>query len=137
MRELHYKKHWWRLAWALVAFVFIASLIPVPAPPIDLPGGFDKYQHVLAYATLSGFFGQLLQRFQLHLKISLGLIGMGALLEVLQGLTWYRSPDLFDIAANSIGVLVGLFSCQTRLGRIVACLDARFARASQKAMSRH
>jgi VanZ family protein len=137
MRELHYKKLWWRLAWALVAFVFITSLIPMPPPPIDLPGGFDKYEHVLAYATLCGFFGQLLQRFQLHLKISLALIGMGALLEVLQGLTWYRSPDLFDIAANSVGVVSGLVACQTPLGRIIVWLDARIARANQKAVSRH
>jgi hypothetical protein len=63
-----------------------------------LPGGFDKYEHVLAYATLCGFFGQLTQRFQLHLKISLGFIGMGALLELPLGLTWYRILDVFDVA---------------------------------------
>jgi VanZ family protein len=127
MRELRYKKFWWALAWALVAFVFLLSLIPIPPPPVDLPGGFDKYQHLLAYGTLSGFFGQLVSRLGLHIRISLGLMGMGALLEVLQGLTWYRSPDGFDIAANTIGVLLGLLACRTKLGSFVVWFERRLS----------
>jgi VanZ family protein len=126
MRELKRKKLWWTLAWGLLALVFMLSLIPMPAPPIDLPQGFDKYEHILAYGTLSSYFGQLCGRTKQHLRYAFGLFCMGALLEVLQGLTWYRSPDLSDLAANTMGVLAGLLLCLTPLRSIVARLDARF-----------
>lgn len=127
MRELKHRKLWWAIAWGLLTFVFIASLIPMPAPPVELPQGFDKYEHILAYASLSGYFGQLLSRFRTHLRYALALFCMGALLEVLQGLTWYRSPDYYDLAANGIGVLLGLLLCLTPLKGLVAMLDAKMA----------
>ena len=128
MRELKRRKIWWTIAWGLLAFVFIASLIPMPAPAMELPQGFDKYEHILAYASLSFYFGQLLSGFKLHLCYAFALFFMGALLEVLQGLTWYRSPDYYDLAANGIGVLLGLLLCLTPLKRLVAILDAKMAR---------
>ena len=127
MRELKRKKLWWAIAWSLLAFVFIASLIPMPAPAMALPQGFDKYEHIFAYAVLSGYFGQLFSRFAVHLRYALALFGMGALLEVLQGLTGYRSPDYYDLAANGIGVVLGLLLCLTPLKGLVATLDAKLA----------
>ena len=131
MRELKYRKRWWAIAWGLLAFVFIASLIPMPPPPMELPGGFDKYEHIAAYGSLSFYFGQLISRFKLHLRYALALFCMGALLEILQGLTWYRSPDWYDLAANSIGVLLGLLLCLTPLKSGVAMLDALLAPANK------
>ena len=129
MRELKRRKLWWAIAWGLLAFVFIASLIPMPPPPMDMPGGFDKYEHILAYGTLSGYFGQLLSQYRLHLRYAFSLFCMGAMLEVLQGLTWYRSPDWYDLAANSVGVVLGLLIGLTPLRGVVALLDAKFAGA--------
>jgi len=125
MRELKLKTLWWAMAWALLAFVFIASLIPMPTPPVQLPEGFDKYEHIAAYGSMSFYFGQLFSRFTLHLRYAVALFCMGALLEVLQGLTWYRSPDLYDLAANSVGVVLGLLLCLTPLKSLVATLDAK------------
>ncbi len=126
MRELKRKKFWWALAWGLLALVFMLSLVPMPAPAIDVPRGFDKFEHIFAYATLSAYFGQLCSRFGLHLRYAFGLFCMGALLEVLQGLTGYRSPDVYDLGANSMGVLAGLCICLTPLRTVIARLDARF-----------
>ena len=131
MRELKRKELWWSFAWGLLAFVFIASLIPMPAPPMSLPQGFDKYEHIAAYGSLSFYFGQLISRFKLHLRYALALFCMGALLEVLQGLTWYRSPDWYDLTANSIGVLLGLLLCLTPLKGLVRMLDAMLAPANR------
>jgi VanZ family protein len=125
MRELKRKKLWWGVAWGLLALVFILSLVPMPPPPIDVPRGFDKYEHILAYATLSAYFGQLCCRLKSHLRCAFGLFCMGALLEVLQGLTWYRSPDVYDLAANTIGVIAGLLISLTPLRTMVTRLDAR------------
>ena len=127
MRELKRKALWWSFAWGVLAFVFIASLIPMPAPPMPLPPGFDKYEHIAAYGSLSFYFGQLLSRFRLHLRYALALFCMGALLEVLQGLTWYRSPDWYDLVANSIGILIGILLCLTPLKGLVGMMDAMMA----------
>ena len=99
----------------------------MPATTMELPQGFDKYEHIFAYAVLSGYFGQLLSRYALHLRYALALFCMGALLEVLQGLTGYRSPDYYDLAANSFGIGLGLLLCLTPLKGVVAMLDAKFA----------
>jgi VanZ family protein len=107
----------------MLAVVIIASLVPVPAPPMELPGGFDKYEHVFAYAMLSGYFGQLFTRTALHMRAAVALIALGGLLEVLQGQTSYRSADPFDLLANTLGVLAGFFACRTVLGTLVARLD--------------
>ena len=131
MRELNQKTLWWSFAWGLLAFVFIASLIPMPPPLTHLPQGFDKYEHIAAYGSLSFYFGQLISRFKLHLRYALALFCIGALLEILQGLTGYRSPDWYDLAANSIGVLLGLLLCLTPLKSGVAMLDALLAPANK------
>ncbi len=125
MRELKLKTLWWSLAWALLAFVFVASLIHMPAPLTQLPQGFDKIEHIAAYGSLSFYFGQLISRFKLHLRYAFALFFMGALLEVLQGLTTYRSPDWHDLVANSIGVALGVLLCLTPLRRVVAILDSK------------
>ena len=129
MRELKLKTFWWTIAWALLAFVFIASLIRLPVPLTQLPQGFDKYEHIAAYGSLSLYFGQLISRYRLYLRYALALFCMGALLELLQGLTSYRSPDWYDLAANSMGLTLGILLCLTPLKGVVAMLDSQLAPA--------
>ncbi|MDO6800991.1 VanZ family protein [Wenyingzhuangia sp. 1_MG-2023] len=71
----------------------------------------DKVKHLFAYSILSFFwllscqFGKVKVK-SLHLILM--IIGYGVIIEVLQSsLTTYRTGDLLDILANSMGILLG------------------------------
>lgn len=105
MREnLHFPRFWQSLGWLLVAAICWLSLTPHPPQPPGLLG-WDKGQHCLAYAALMLWFRQTFQR---HWLWPLFLIALGIILEFLQGLSGFRSLDLFDMTANGLGVLMGL-----------------------------
>lgn len=92
------------LGWAWVAAVIYLSLTPAP-PRVDLEGG-DKLGHFLAYAVLTYWFCQ----FHFHrarLLYALGFVAMGIALEFAQRATGYRSFELADMAANTLGVAGG------------------------------
>lgn len=51
------------------------------------------------------------------------LIGLGAGLEFIQGWTGYRLFDVWDMAANGVGVLFGLLLVRTALGRLFISIE--------------
>jgi hypothetical protein len=66
----------------------------------------DKIDHFAAFAVLM-ILGQLAFPARFHLALGLGLIGFGALIEVLQGVPGLnRSPDLLDWLVEVAAVLV-------------------------------
>ncbi len=67
----------------------------------------DKIGHLLAYAILTGWFGQLYTRFKTQLWIFLGFCLMGIVLEYIQGLDPARYFEYADMAANSLGAALG------------------------------
>ena len=92
------------IGWAAVAVVIYLSLTPAP-PQVELDGG-DKLGHFLAYASLAYWFGQ----FYFHstrAAYAVGFVVMGIALEFAQGATSYRSMELADMAANTLGVAAG------------------------------
>lgn len=123
----------WRLKWLwfacgmlLLLGVAIGSLIPV-----SVQGGNDKVAHVVIYALLSGWFSLLAGRSELLWRVLPGLIAYGALIEVLQGLTDYRSAEFGDVIANSLGASLGLLVYFTSLRELLAKLDNRLFRLFQ------
>ena len=96
------RKWRWLLALTMLA-VLVLSLLPqnVPMPTT----GWDKSNHLLAFATLGGLGcwswpGRL--RFVLP-----ALLAYGGLIEVLQSFTPDRSAEFEDLLADAIGLLVG------------------------------
>ena len=89
--------------WAWAAAIVWVSLTPAP-PTIDYVSHGDKAGHFLSYAVLMFWFAQLYARRALF---AVGFIAMGVALEFAQSATGYRSFDLFDMAANALGVLAG------------------------------
>jgi VanZ family protein len=122
-REFRYGKLWWSIAALMISAVFVLSLIRLPPLPIDAPKNFDKWEHLSAYTLLSSYLGQLLPRFRTHCWAALGLAVMGGLLEYLQSLTSYRSLDMADFFANTLGVMIGLLICRSWLGGVIQRLD--------------
>jgi VanZ family protein len=91
--------------WLLAAAIVVLSLMPAP-PDLDVPHG-DKLGHVAAYALLSFWFCWLYPAWKTRIAYAAAWIAMGIALEFAQGATGYRSMELADVAANSLGVLLG------------------------------
>lgn len=105
MLPLRYPWIWAAFGWFLVAGVVVGSL--VPARMLHAITISDKLQHAGAYFVLMVWFAGFYPR-RRHLAIALTLAALGALLDVLQLLTATRTFDLRDIAADIVGVAVGL-----------------------------
>lgn len=94
----------WRLALGGLLIVVLAlSLLPLGA---DAPTtGWDKTNHLLAFAALAAA-GCLAYPERIPTTL-LALLAYGALIEVLQSLTAYRSAEWGDLLADALGLLFG------------------------------
>ena len=107
---------------AVLATVAIASFslgkVPRLNLGLDVKSG-DKYLHILAYFVLTTSWMFALRdrigKSVFKIFVPLALILYGIILEALQsGLTSYRTGDVYDAMANTIGVL-GAFVLSNRL----------------------
>ncbi len=117
--RLRFRPIWQCLGWLMVAAVIWLSLTPTPPQPPSFLS-WDKADHLIAYGALMYWFAQAFVR---HWRWPAFLIGLGLLLEVLQGLGGVRSLDGFDMLANTLGVFVGYGLATTFLGQAVARVD--------------
>ena len=113
----------WRvLGWLGIALTLVVSLMP---PALDTSGGHaDKIVHLAGYAVLTFWWAQLVTRQRWKLAIAVVLFGVA--IELLQGLTPARQPDLLDALANSGGVLLGWLAARL-LPNLPGSLAARRA----------
>jgi VanZ family protein len=91
--------------WLYAAAIVWLSLRTSPPEPGFEYG--DKLEHFLAYAALMFWFAFLYRSGPARLAYALMWIAMGVALEFAQGATSYRSYELADMAANTLGVLAG------------------------------
>lgn len=124
---LRFRGLWLAAGWAGVALVVFLSLTPDPLPPGELLG-FD-FAHALAYASLMFWFAQLYEARGARAAVALGLCALGVTLELLQGLTEYRTFSYADMRDDAVGVALGLALLLTPLSTMLPQLDARLARA--------
>jgi hypothetical protein len=101
--ELKLPKLWYVLACIGLLLLAIVSLIPVP----DL-GGSDKFGHFISYALLSAYLSLLVEQRKSLWRVSF---------------TGYRSGDLADALANSLGAITGLAFYFSPLRRILRNVD--------------
>ncbi|WP_260685181.1 VanZ family protein [Variovorax sp. KBS0712] len=86
---------------ALLVLSLMPASLPVPST------GWDKSNHALGFAVLA-FLAYWAWPGHIHIPLSLlGLLGYGALIEVLQSLTPDRMAEWSDLWADGIGLLVG------------------------------
>ncbi len=105
LTELANPRFWFGMAYAMLILVGIMSL--VPAPEIDIKES-DKLMHFFTYFILSAFFTALTRFNRNLIFVAVGLIGYGILLEFFQGMTTYRFMEIYDMLANSAGVICGI-----------------------------
>ncbi|CAK0772765.1 polysaccharide biosynthesis protein VpsQ [Gammaproteobacteria bacterium] len=122
--KLIYFRGWLLLGGILLATVWWLSLTPSP-PSANFPYA-DKVGHLLIY-TIQMVWATWLWPYRRWLP-ALSLCVMGAMLEVLQGMTGYRTFEFADMAANTTGVLLGWTLAYTPLSRGLAVVDGALAR---------
>jgi len=113
----------WRAArWLGVAAALVLSLTP---PVLHESGHGDKIVHLAGYAVLMFWWAQIVVH--RRWRLALAVVLLGAAIELLQGLTPDRDPDVFDALANTLGVLSGWFAARMlpNLPTLFAPLPAR------------
>jgi len=86
--------------------VVVLSLLPQDiAPHVDVG---DKVQHLIAYLCLALAGGIAFPDRRFLLALGLGLIALGVSLEIAQAFVPGRFASIGDVAANTLGVAVGL-----------------------------
>jgi VanZ family protein len=110
--------------WLGIILTLLLSLMP---PLLDEGSGqTDKIVHLSGYAVLMFWWAQLITRQRWKLAITVVMFGIS--IELLQGLTPHRQPDVLDALANSCGVLLGWFTARILPNlpdRLVALLAMR------------
>jgi VanZ family protein len=91
--------------WAWAAAIVWLSLTPAP-PDLDIEHG-DKLGHFAAYGLLMFWFSQLYLQRKTRIAYAMGFVAMGIGLEFMQGQFGYRTYEVFDMCANTLGVLLG------------------------------
>jgi VanZ family protein len=94
-----------------LALLFWLGLIPLkslPGPDFELA---DKLWHLLAFGGLTALLSRALRHFRRSALQAAGLAallasGLGALLELFQSLTRYRSAELADMLADTLGAVL-------------------------------
>ena len=103
---LRFRRTWVIVGWALVVLAIYGSLTGNAS--IAHSAVNDKFMHTGTYATLSLWFAGIYPRSRYGV-IALGLFAMGISMEFLQGMMHAgRQKDIHDVAANTLGICVGL-----------------------------
>ena len=121
---LKYRWLWLLVGYALVAYVIYSSLTPSPIH-IDV-NFFDKYAHTFGYFVLMGWFMQLYHVRKNISQCGTLLILMGISLEFLQDLTGYRFFDIYDMMANTLGVLLAWSLIKTPFPKVLHYFETKF-----------
>ena len=108
------QRHWALLTALLLVLISVLSLSPasqLPAVP-----GTDKTHHFIAYAAC--VFPLALRRPRYWLWLALAIIGWSGAIELIQPYV-NRYGEWLDLAANSLGVLIGIIlATLCRLGLV-------------------
>lgn len=93
------------LGWCL-AMMAVTTLALLPVEHLQLPvfDWWDKAQHALAFAVLTGW--ALLMWSQWSGRVVLGMLAFGAGIELAQWVVGWRFAEWADLAADAVGVLV-------------------------------
>ena len=125
--RLRLRGAWFTVAWLLVLFVIYLSLTPAPIQ-IPVKEG-DKLGHFIAYGTVMLWFAQL-YRGRVRYAAAAGLVALGVVIEFVQRWTGYRTFDVWDMAADAAGVLVGWLAAPPRLPNLLAGVEKLLLRWS-------
>lgn len=124
---MHFRRLWIFLGIAYIVFILVASLLRIP----DINQSFsytDKVVHFVTYFILVGWFVQLYHKSSSRLLILLAAILFGMIIEILQGMTAYRSFDIADEILNALGAGCAFVLARTNFDNLLRRFDLWFYR---------
>ncbi|HZW60431.1 MAG TPA: VanZ family protein [Woeseiaceae bacterium] len=109
MLPLRYVKRWRIAGVVLLAAAFVVALMPAMWPQIRVRDilDLDKALHGTAFTLLTVWFSGQYSRAS-YWKMAAGLLAFGAMIEVCQYMTNYRSAEWRDLYADAGGIVAGL-----------------------------
>lgn len=128
-QSLRYWPLWAAVGWMLVGVVVYLSLTPKP-PELPGPLAWDKLDHLVAYGALMGWFAQLYRTRRAHGVVAVAFILLGVALEFLQHAGGQRTPDVTDMLANGLGVLLAWRLARTRFALLLSLLERKLLQAA-------
>jgi VanZ family protein len=121
--HLRYRKLWLLIGYLMIAVVIYLSLTSSPIQiDAELPYQ-DKVFHALAYFGLTFWFMQIYHIRHHVLRWIVFFLGLGLLLEYLQGFDPQRYREMGDMAANALGVMLAAGLFMTPLRHTLARLE--------------
>ncbi len=126
-KTLCFRPLWLLCGWAMLVVAVWLSLIGAPPQVVGIPHA-DKLKHLLAYAVLMGWFGQIYTARGAQRGWLIGLVLMGIMLEFLQGWGGVRFFEYADMLANTLGALLGYWLTRGPLAGTLARVDLQLAR---------
>jgi len=120
--QLSLARLWWSIGVLLVAVDVMLSLAPPGDGAALLP---DKLVHFASYFLIGFWFISLAIRHD-YLALA-GVIALGGMLELLQGMTPTRQPEWLDFVANTAGVLLALVITRALPFNVFAWIERRLS----------
>ena len=90
-----------------IGLVAVIALSLLPQESLPETGMWDKLNHALAYGVLAVVGGFGFKGWRSLLMVGLGLVVLGAGLELAQSVTPNRDGSIYDAVANFVGVAIG------------------------------
>ncbi len=118
------RRTWIAVGWLIIAAIVYLSLATLTVQ-INVQEG-DKIGHLLAYGVLMAWWSQLYVSTASRWRLGTAFIVFGAAIELAQGLTPNRSPELLDLAADAAGVLLGWLASPPRVPNLHTRLTSAF-----------
>jgi VanZ family protein len=88
--------------WGLLLLVVVASLLPIAYLPPPVFSIWDKLQHATAFAALCML--GLMAYGSHRIRVIVGLLVLGAAIEVAQAATGWRYGEWLDLLADGVGI---------------------------------
>ncbi len=90
-----------------IGLVAVIALSLLPYETVLETGMWDKWNHTLAYGVLAVSGGIGFKGWRSLLIVGIGLVVLGAGLELVQSVTPDRDGNIYDARANFVGVAIG------------------------------
>ncbi|HET6804374.1 MAG TPA: VanZ family protein [Frateuria sp.] len=122
LAPLRWRRGWTVLGVLLMLAVAAIALLPatrhLTALALALPEG-DKLLHILAFAVLMGWWGNLYHRPRRRLAVAAACLFFGLLIELAQWPHNPRDASVWDLAADALGLALGALLLRTPLAGLL------------------